>query len=110
MAAKKSKPDTITVGPRATDLEARVEGSGLVTPGGQNKKYGEVETPIDKVAKAARNIARTVSGVFAPHPPKASGNSAMDAHRARAHEFDMTEAERARQLKRLDRNIAADKK
>lgn len=93
---------------RATDLESRVEGSGLIQAGAHPEF--DKPTPLDKVVAGVKKaVAAVTPKPKPPAMPKPIGNSARDAHARRAREFQLSEADRQKQMARLDRMRAADR-
>lgn len=90
-------------------LEAQRKAGGGIAAGSHPEF--DTETPLDKAVAGVKSVGRAVVNALAPKAsaaPKPIGNSAMDRHNARAAEYAMTEAERQKQLKRLDAMRAAD--
>jgi hypothetical protein len=86
--------------------EAEKRGVGI-TP---TERTGNPSTsPMDALLSGATRVGNAMLKVLTPKPPKPIGNNQKDAHNRRAYEFQMSEDERQRTLKRLDAMSAADK-
>lgn len=87
-------------------LEAQRKAGGGISVR-SHPEFEDNPTPLERLVSKVKNVGSAVGKALTPKP---IGNSQKDRHNARASEFAMTEAERERQLRRLDKNIAADKR
>lgn len=90
-------------GYQTTDLAGRMNEAARQGGGIRPKTADDKPTVFDRVVGVAGKVGRKVFAPILPKPPVPVGNSQLDAHNQRAHEFSMSEAEREKAMRRLDR-------